>query len=440
MKILLINPPYPHGGKRQVYLPTSLCMLASKILASSNNQVRVLDLNLTSEREYSQAVEEADLCCLSIAGLPFMPFAKQFAIDMNTLGKKFCIGGQALEHFPDEQTKRLFPNVILEKDFWGYADVRKEQEVSMLAGLELFTEIDLRGYLSCEMPLFVGDNCVYNCDFCAARKNAIATVRNLKLVSEEVAWLQNKAKEFDIKTLNFYATSLDFFQTRPKEILETLATLNRDSDVKIHVRCLATIQYTELSIRKVQNLAELCKEAGLHTIGLGEDGDESIWFITNKKHNDRTKFFSCLSWGKKNEITFQVLQVSGFPSQSIASNIKGIVRGLIYSLKYNTQIRPYTAKVNTPLQVKTWDWEKAQDFKNEWKAFDYSAVATNVSHPSTRWPKRMLINFCFLTSVYIVPLFSKSERYSSPPVFPEWRFGLIGKFWKWVNSKTGFDI
>lgn len=232
MNFLIINPRYPFG-KSQIYFNLSTVAVAAQILALGH-MVEILDLNI-DKLEVAQ-VRSADIVGVSIFGAAYIPGAIELLRIIRQMNPqaRLIVGGQTVERLDDEDFSKIFGKDVVPGNPDGLAEVLDCQveeipaaeKVSFKRAWEAMGETKLVEYLKREGTLFVSQGCRFNCDFCAACKNQPERFRDLGEFEADLLYLTEVAKRHGLSELNFYATSLYFFQT-PETVRGYLEVLAR---------------------------------------------------------------------------------------------------------------------------------------------------------------------------------------------------------------------
>ncbi|MFX0202146.1 MAG: hypothetical protein ACFFCW_39040, partial [Candidatus Hodarchaeota archaeon] len=273
-------------------------------------------------------------------------------------------------------------------------------------------------------------------------------MKELSAFEADIQYLAEQARAFGIETLQFYASSLDFFQS-PRSIgrmLAVLARVQEDVGVRIKVRCLTSMS-TFLHGREVINsliqsggdkcfrgfsdFSDLLDRGGLYCIGFGVDGsDESVWRQQNKLHNKTHQIQRCIDLCGKMGIRTEILMVLGFPEDTGKILWKTFRNSARYALNKQVVLRPYLAKTFIPgndgwtPEVEEIMIADPQGFYN----IDYCAINSPLTDPNRchRW----MANFTYLS---IIGLFYPFGKCDTSPLLPQGQGGLYGAIAKLVN-------
>jgi hypothetical protein len=300
----------------------------------------------------------------------------------------------------------------------------------------------MRHYLSHEGALFISQGCVYDCAFCGAEKGQREQFKNLDMFTDDLESLAYRAEELGIKKLEFYATSLDFFQN-PRTIekyLQAVIDVKKKTGIEIRIRCLSCMKSFLNADRVIQNLKELLEESGLWCIGFGIDGtDETIWKAQNKTQNKEVDVIKCLDMCEDYGVTAEALLIMGFPQDTVHTLWKNIVNSFRYIRTYpHVILRPYLAKVSIPGNEQ---WETDNNYTekfitnpNLFYNLDFCMIGSSLTHPKL-W-HRMISNASYLVICGVFIIWNRCAAY---PLMSYGENKLWNIFAKWWNSVVPFD-
>lgn len=448
-RIRLIQPSYPYG-KKQTYLGGTLVTVASQ-LEAIGYEVEILDMNINEF--YSLELERGQFIGITILGAPYIPKVIVYAEVLKRQGHTVLIGGQGIEGFSNEQFKSLFGETAIQitndndlLSALGEKDntLPHTYDVSLINVLSKIDKRLLKHYLSHEMTMVMSQGCHFKCAFCAARKSRVEQFKSIVCFGKDMRFLAQSAKDFEISELNFYATSLDFFQN-PKTVfkyLELLRTIQQETGVKFKIRCLSCTPsfINAVHLIGVENFKHLMVSSGLWCVGLGIDGgDPTIWKAQKKNQNSISKNKDSLDLAREVGIRAEILMIMGFPQDNIKTLFKCVRDSIRYAWHWpNTMLRPYLAKEFVPGND---SWKSGGPIVNSFisdpKKFynlDFCAVGSKTTHP--RFWHRMWSNASYLTIIGILTPFG---RCVTSPLLPQGNDGWYGKFAKWFNKIVPFD-
>lgn len=460
--IVLVDLPYPYG-KKKVYMNGSLMALAAQLRAAGHS-VKTFDHNQDNPPGTEEYLvwEWAEVIGITVIGAPYIPSAIKFAERYSTARnmqkpdrplKPLMIGGQVIANLDSRQFSKLFgdhPIQIGSDRHLRYVVSSSAPDGEMPSAFEspirpVWEEMDtelLRQYLSKEITLVFSQGCTYQCVYCGAAKGQKEQFVSLKVFKTDMLFLARKAKEFGLTKLEAYASSLDFFQN-PELVaryLEVLAQVQQEvSGVEFRIRCLSCVKSFLRAYRKIDNLGQLIRRAGLWCVGFGVDGaDEAVWKSQHKTHNELSEVVLCLDICQQMGIRSEVLTVTGFAQDTFTSLCKNVRNSIRYVLRWkNTVMRPYLAKPFIPGND---DWatdsrvQRTTDNPSLFYNLDFCAVASPLTHPSRA--HRWLSNAAYLAIIFLLRPFG---RCATSPLLPQGQGGLYGKLAKLINRYMPFD-
>ncbi len=440
MNILLINPRYPYG-KAQTYLGGSLTAVGAQMLALGHF-VRITDLNH----------EDLDFCGhdvvgVSVSGSPYIPSAIEITRQAEQKGKKVLIGGQVIAKLGKNEFETLFGKSTVQiknsedlaRALESKVPVPRAFSLSLIPVWKTLPDEKLKLYLKHEMALVVSQGCHFQCAFCAAEKKQKEEFKSH--FEEDLEFLVSKAKEFGIKKLEFYASSLDFFQN-PEEVekcLRIVSQISKKSGVRIKIRCLACMSSFMKAYEVIPEFKKLLRESGLWCIGFGIDGIDAVAWSNQKKIQNKTleQVWRCLETAEECGVTAETLLVMGFPEEGWSQFFKYLLFALKAIRRHkNVVLRPYLAKAQIPGND-YWGADNPQRFfaqtPERFMNLDFCAVGSPETHPR-RW-QRYGVNIAYLI---ICALGLIGKCYTSP-LMPVGSSRMWNKFAKWWNRVVPFD-
>jgi hypothetical protein len=433
MRILLVQPCYPHGRK-QTYLPGGLLNLGSRLRAVGI-QVDLVDYNQCDQTnpEVVTLYEQADIVGVSVLGTPYIPSVINHVWSMGHrygFRHKILIGGEGVARIRKRDFINWFaglnPNLhLIQSDHdlevqlgLKIGSLPSMYDTSMVPMLADLPESQLEKYLCREFALFLSQGCKFNCNFCAAAKARAETYRSLESLREEVEFICRKLVSFRATELKCYLTNLDLLQTPTllDESLSLVATIALDNGLKPAFRGLATSRCTVQAVRADATLLPRLKKNGLITIGFGADGaSQETWERENKPHNNMWELVSSVLAVQRAGMTAEVLMVIAFDGDSV----KALVRDVMFSFAQAMRgavIRPYLGKSKTP----SGRWPEGDagvmEFRSDprlLKNLDYTMLGSKSTHPHTL--QRWFSNAIYLGIIVALTPFGKC---TTPPLIP----------------------
>ncbi len=464
-KALLLKPRYPYG-KSQIYLPTGVYSVASRLQKSGiQSDVRDLDIDeMPSDRELFQY----DSIGIGILGAPSIPDALQLARHVyDTTSKRSIIGGQTIQRMEAGQFEKIFGNYAVQastdeatKRFFDARELQPLKDTKISDSLRNIDDAALRAYLSTEFSFFTSDGCIYNCGFCAATKNTREFYRSDEAMKEDAEFFARKAAEFGIPQMRIYCTSIDLFQSPENlgKVLDIFSAMREKYGIDFNIRGLSRLDSFSRALRKYPELETKMYMGGLRTIGFGFDGtSENIW-RAQRKAQHMSDGEGALRKCKELGVTPEMLMVMGFPQDTWLTLLKNIAYSTKKAVTNGVVIRPYLAKSFVPgnegwqllsdkeylaselekareVALKNSDNKKArEDLKKfEWfqrayyeggietmlknpelfKNIDYNAFGSKLTHPDTA--QRYLANFAYAALMGIGELLGRNTTYPYMP-------------------------
>lgn len=446
MHIAMVDLGYPYG-KQRVYLNGSLMAAAARLVALGHH-VRIVDLNIDEEMSLEAQYEfkQADAIGISVYGSPYIPSAIAFAKRYAHMIVPVLIGGQAVEQLSPIQFGTLFHNtnaVQIANDVdlaralnCSIDDLPAPNAVSQAAAMKCASDHYLERYFSSEMTLVLGQGCIYQCNFCAARKDVQESHVTIAMFEDDLRWMCEKARELGKYQLEFYASSLDLFQN-PREIakyLSTIARVSEEKEMHIRVRGLCCMRSFLRARRMIEDFDALVRDAGIWSLGFGVDGaDHAVWKAQGKMHNNAHEVLECLDVCTRLGIRPEVLLVMGFPEDTPRSLLKIFLSAARYVHRWpKVMLRPYLAKSFVPGNE---GWKLHADRVHQvlehpdlFYNLDFSAVASPITHPN--WRHRFASNVTYLG---IIAVFTPFGNCDTPPLLPQGERGLYGRLARVFN-------
>lgn len=446
-RVVLVDLGYPYGKK--VYMSGSLIALAAQLMAVGH-QVDIVDLNIEgfNDARVRELFFSAEVIGLSVMGSPGVPRAVEagFALHSSYPKAKIIIGGQVIERFTEEQFDSIFSCDFLQgtpdncASLFGQLPSAYQIPYQMV--WEGMGDGRLHEYLTHEFSLVLSQGCIYNCAFCSAQKGQKEIFRSLADFRSDLRYLFAKAQKFELKQLECYASSLDFFQT-PKsvfEYMEALAEVQEEFQVKLRVRCLTCMGTFLAASRQQGCFAQLLNRSGLWCLGFGVDGPTAeVWKEQKKVQNHTADIDHCFDFCRKAGVRAEVLTVIGYPRDSV----KRLWQTVWYLSRFvrrwpNTVLRPYVAREILPGN---------DGWKNNFRAvgiivrdpaqfynLDICGLANFTTDP--RWWHRWLVNAAYL---YIILRHAPFGRCATSPLLPQGGRGCFAKIAKFINRLMPFD-
>ena len=448
-KIVLVDLQYPYG-KNKAYMNGSLLTIAAQLMAAGHT-VDVVDLNIdsTTNDRVSGLFAKAQIVGVSVVGCPYFPQVVQFCqyVAESYPNAQVVLGGQVIRGLLRDEFRRIFGKRAIQ--------AATEEDCAEVFGVlpnafavpfqpvwERMGDERLRQYLAREFALILSQGCIFNCHFCAARKNEREQHRLLGLFRQDLEFLRDKAKVFGLTGLECYASALDFFQNPESvaEYMRVLAEVFGGSGVEFRMRALSCMNTFLKASRTIPNFAELVHGSGLWCIGFGVDGpDESVWKQQNKNQNHTGDVVECLDMCGRLGLRTEALMIMAYP----ASGIKDLWATVRNSYRYARRwpkvvLRPYLAKVLLPGNlgwlIRPADIEKLISDPRKFYNLDLCAFGSPITHP--RLWQRWLANISYLAVILgLGPL----GKCATSPLLPQGQGGLYGWLARKINRYMPFD-
>ena len=448
-RVVLIDLRYPYG-KKKVYMSGSLLTIAAQLMAAGHT-VDVIDFNIDnlSDDRVQKLLARANVIGVSVVGCPYFPQLIEFCQHAaeNYPNAQVVLGGQVIRGLSPQEFGRIFGKRAVQ--------VASEEECARVFGLlpnafevpfqpvwEHMGDERLRRYLTREFALVLSQGCVFNCHFCAARKNEREQHRVLNLFRQDMEFLRDKAKAFGLTRLECYASALDFFQN-PESVAQYMRVLSEvlgGSGVELRMRALSCMNTFLKASRTIPNFAELVRDSGLWCVGFGIDGpDESVWKTQNKTQNHTSDVVQCLDFCGRLGLRTEVLMIMAYPVNGIRDLWATVRNSYRYARRWpKVVLRPYLAKVLLPgnlgWDTRPSDVEKLIRDPEKFFNLDLCAFGSPITHPR-RW-QRWLANASYLAVILGLGPFGKC---ATSPLLPQGVGGVLGWLAKIVNRYMPFD-
>ncbi len=451
-KVVLVTLPNPYGRK-QIYLGGSLPAVGSQMMHLGHD-VTSIDLNIDTlqEARIQHILHKADIVALTIIGSPGIPNARHHINTIRSLTQAdIIVGGQAVDTLTREQFSTLFGTYAVSRTE-DLATVLECEHIPNAYTLpywpvyEAMGDERLKKYLEHEMTLVLAQGCVFSCASCAAIKGVPEFFREQTAFQADLTYLCEKARAMSIQKLEFYASSLDFFQT-PKilpQYLRIIAHVQKETGVTIRIRCLATMACFLNAHAKIPQLSELLHQAGVWCIGFGVDGsDPEQWKEQKKGHNKLGNVPKAFSLCEEMNIHTEMLMIIGFKQDNTKTMLKRLCTDVWLSLSStwkwrNCSLRPYLAKEIVPGND---GWKHDQALVEAtmlnpslFYNLDFCAFGSKLTHPNRilRWASNSA--YALITGI-LIPI-GKCCTY---PLFPQGGGGITGIIARLINRIMPFD-
>jgi len=431
----------------------SVFSITARLLAMGH-LVRIIDLNLDQLEDLvvTEWLKGCDVIGISLTGASYIPRTVCLITDLHKVAPRSSIilGGQVIEHLTPEQFRKVFgKNVVQIRNNNDLAKVLNcdpsaipsPESVSYIPGWKSIGTDQLATYLRHEGTLVVSQGCKYGCRFCSARKCQKEQFRSLEKFERDLQYLCQVARTVGVEQLDFYASSLDFFQN-PEQVvkyLEVLVKVQEEHKIRIKVRCLCGMASFLEASKIVPDFGSLLKRAGLWCIGFGVDGtDESVW-RAQKKRNTMSDVGQCLNLCNELGIRTEILMVFGFTEDTGRTLLTTVRTSIILATKWpHVVLRPYLAKEVVPGNdgwlTKLTTVKQIVNDPHLFYNLDYCAIGSSTTHP--RFWHRF---FCNIAYLFICTTLTPFGKCVTSPLLPQGESGLYGRLAKFTNHLMPFD-
>jgi radical SAM superfamily enzyme YgiQ (UPF0313 family) len=439
-RTLIIHPPYVHYENlseaapfikdTSPFLPVGPLFAGDLLETSGAAEVEYFDCQLHDLR-LNKKISEFDSVGIAVMGAQnIAPAYRVFNYLGNNLPTdRIYVGGQGVEKLNPAEFNYIFPGAhqVLRTIFTqtlGYMDV------VICRQADKFSEADLRIYLSNELTLPFSQGCMFGCNFCGAqiqqREKFFDTRSNLE-------YLMQKAKNFGLTELDFYCTSLDFFQQALPggnlalliEKLESIIELREKFGIKLKLRALTRADSYNAAVRS-EGILDLVKKAGFFKFGFGADGAASVELLRamSKGTNTlRSEILTAFTHAQKNGFVPEILYVFGIPEddEETLCKTKDLCVSLLEEFP-SSQYRGFPAKNEIPgnLNWKNPAWHQSEAYQrllthpDLFTNLGFETLANIVSHQESL--KRRLVNHFAVEMSYVAHELGRVQSYLTVPI------------------------
>jgi radical SAM superfamily enzyme YgiQ (UPF0313 family) len=447
--IFRLHHPY---GKPQIYLPTDLLVVATRLRKAGIN-ARVHDLNL-HKLPSDEEIKKCDALGVGVMGPPYIPEGKKIIAKLNSITERpIIVGGQPVEKLAPAHFQKLFGRSV---------QITNDLELASALGLNLLSlpstytvsiapmlaEIrkeDMQKYLASEFSFFISQGCKFNCDFCAAQKKQPEKFREFEAMREDIDILTRLAKSFGLSKLSMYLSSLDTFQNPDSliKIMELFEAAASNSGVRLQMRGLSRVDSFVRAIEAYPELRKLLIRAGFDTVGFGLDGtSERIWRSQHKGQKHLSLADKALDLCKEIGLTPEVLMVMGFPQDTLRTLAKNYLYTVARAISHGVVSRPYLAKSFSPGN-KGWSSGEYRNAVEELTSnpelftnIDYAALGSELTHPNAF--HRHISNIAYLALVFTLQPFGKNT--TSPIIPKSQKEGILAEVYNRIVERINREI
>lgn len=345
--VTLINPPYPTGAPKSIFIPLGLSYLAA-VLEKSGYKVDVIDcqaLNLTpnevkneltkrqpnivgvtsttltykSALQIIKTAKEAIPDCLTIQGGPHVT-----VMDEQTLKEQpetdIIVRGEGEQTILElanlaSKSKMNYLNDVAGITFRKNKDIVRTQDRPFISNIDElphpayhhFPLSNYRIFGKTYLPIITSRGCPFQCTFCLASRmcGKRFRVRSPKKVVEELEWLRDT---HGADVFAFYDDTFTFDRKRAIEICKEM----KNKNVNLPWDCRTRVDFVSKEI-----LAKM-SSANCQLIHFGvESGSQKILDAMKKgttiEQNERA-----ISWAKEVGLSVAISVVVGYPGESAA--------------------------------------------------------------------------------------------------------------------------
>ncbi|MFC1597949.1 hypothetical protein ACFL2M_00250 [Patescibacteria group bacterium] len=454
MKIIILVPGHSYG-RSHIFLSGSATSIAARLLAMGH-EVDLVDLNIDPLHSSFTAshLAKADLVGISLTGPPDIPSVCSELPVLKALAPQaqLLLGGQVIEHLTNEQFVRVFGSDVVQiSDDRSLAavlgctvdEIPASNDVPFWPVWKRLGLERMELYMRHEMTLVVSQGCKFNCSFCAASKSQRESFRAVGVFEADLRWMADAAKAAGLTRLEFYASSLDFFQNPNSvaELLRVMADVRAETGLDIRTRCLSCIiSFSHAAAVSFYGFPLRLKQAGLWCVGFGADGaDATIWQAQWKRHNSVDELHYCFGLCRKYDLRAELLMVFGYPEDTVWTLAKAVATSIWFAFfKGNVLVHPYLAKSAVPGN-KHWNEggahvEQIVSRPELFQHLDFAALGSRYTHPRTlhRWA----CNAAYLALIALLTPFGKNVTL---PILPQGEKGLWRAVTRWFNWWMPFD-
>lgn len=419
LQVLLIQPCYPHGGKKQIYMPYGMLSFASRLMASGV-QVRIIDLNLDALNQ--EDVRWAEVISVAVLGTPYIVSAIKLVQNLRSRGfmGHILVGGQGIARFNRVAFDRLFNSQAIQlheevdpADILGVS-LPGQETISIVGALKTLSPNRRGVYLSREFPLYLSQGCRFNCNFCAAAKDQREQYRDMTVLAEEIDYIVDELERVGSCRLEAYLSNLDTFQN-PEQLEEALTVIRercQRSGIEVHLRCLSTMAMFAHAARKDPGLPGRLRNLGLKIVAFGADGgDERVWARMGKRHNSLETLREAVEAAQLAGMEVEILMVIGFRDDDALAMVRAFKLSLDWA-KYGCVLRPYLGKPPIdhmePDELQMYV-ENPELIRN----LDYAALGSRTTHPKCL--QRWMVNATYLA---VIGALTPSGLNTTFPIIP----------------------
>ncbi|GAB2913803.1 radical SAM protein [Streptomyces mayteni] len=418
-RTLMIHPPYVHDDyvaddgpfvpDRLPFLPVAPLYAAELLERHGHAEPVLFDCQLHDLREAAD-LDGYDSYGIAVMGAQnIAPAASVHRYLTSVRGlpaERVRVGGQGVEQLSRAEFEQIFPG-SLKSERHSLATLPGAMDIDLRAQLDRLPAADMRTYLTHEMTLPFSQGCIFGCSFCGAQTRQRESFFNVRAHLENAIGLAERA---GVTSLDFYCTSLDFFQQAlPGGDLELLVSRleaivevrEQHPGLSIGLRALTRADSYNAAMRS-DHVRDLVLRAGFNRFGFGADGAASVAILrAMRKHADtlRSDLLNAFHHMEEHGLVPEILYVFGIPEDTADSLAETrALCGLLLETFPTSEYRGFPAKNEIPGNA-NWNrrgWrgspghQQLLDQPDQFLNLGFEALANEISHPDPE--TRLMVN------------------------------------------------
>jgi hypothetical protein len=438
-RVLMIHPAYVHYATQEgqfipdtgPFLPISQLYAGELIERGGGATVDYFDCQLY-DLKAKPDLGAYDSFGISVMGAQDIAAALVVYTHLKDVGiapNKIYVGGQGVERLAAQEFNRIFPESnqvprYLLSTLPGYMDIVLDRQIGKLP------VSDLQVYLSHELTLLFSQGCMYGCSFCGAQTKQCESFYN---TNDNLEYLIQQAKALGLANLEFYCTSLDFFQQAlPGQHLDRLTgrlmqiiALQEKYGVRLILRALTRANSYNAAMSSGEVLS-LVKQAGFRKFGFGADGAASLEILRAMRRGTKSlksDLITAFEHAESNGLVPEMLYVFGIPedTEDTLRATRDFLVGLLREFP-NSQYRGFPAKNEIPGNS-NWSadkWRRSEPYDllfSDPRLFlnlGFETLANIISHPDAM--ERRRVNHYAIDMSLIAHEFGRVQSYLTVPI------------------------
>jgi len=438
-RVLMIHPAYVHYTKpdgqfipdKGPFLPISQLYAGELIERKEGAIVEYFDCQLNDLSAKSD-LDTYDSYGISVMGAQDIAAALVVYSLLKRIGiapARIFFGGQGVEPLIPEEFSRVFPGSYQVPRF-ALSSLPNYMEVVLSKQIDKLPDEHLQIYLSHEMTLLFSQGCMYGCSFCGAQIRQCESFYN---TNDNLDYLLKRAQTLGLTQLEFYCTSLDFFQQAlPGQSLDKLTSrlnqiiaLQEKYRIKLRLRALTRANSYNAAMASNEVLS-LVRQAGFYKFGFGADGAASLEILRAMRRGTsslKSDLISAFDHAEKNGLIPEMLYVFGIPedTEDTLRETRDLLVGLLKEFP-NSQYRGFPAKNEIPgnHNWSTEIWRNSEAYRllfSDTSLFlnlGFETLANAISHPNP--VKRKLVNHYAIEMSLVAHEFGRVQSYLTVPI------------------------